>query len=447
MHPANGQFGWLGDGENGMSRHEQPVKPGPLHSFATDLRALRAATGLTYRALARKAGFSSSTLSAAASGVALPTLDVTLAYAGACGGDMPAWEQRWHALATALPEPAPTDAVTSPNNNNDNPDAVTSAPSEQVESELGVETDAMDTPEPSADTPAPALAARSQSALSTETVVIPSPRPSGRGRARARWLLAAALPVVALVVVLGLPRSPFSPTQSLSTPPAGLATPSRSVPRSSSATGGHGDPTSVPGSALGVAVPSESPAPVGVGSHGPGPTGTGGPGVSAPRPGPGGGQNPVPQQQAVATASSGPSCVSGNATPMQVAGSWQALAGTAAAGCADALTHKQTNDANTADWILTPGVGRICTFRAYIPNSGVITSTNATYKGWDTAPGRHDPVDRLGQVRTNQQANRGGWMLIGSFGPTQTGTIDLQLYDNESDKTLEVADTVTATCT
>ena len=89
----------LGSGEHRMSRRECPVRPGPAHQFATDLRALRAGTGLTYRALARRAGYSYSTLSAAASGEALPTLEVTLAYVGACGGDMAAWEQRWHALA------------------------------------------------------------------------------------------------------------------------------------------------------------------------------------------------------------------------------------------------------------------------------------------------------------------------------------------------------------
>jgi hypothetical protein len=139
--------------------------------------------------------------------------------------------------------------------------------------------------------------------------------------------------------------------------------------------------------------------------------------------------------------------VTGNASPLQVNGSWHQLAGTATGGCADALTHKQTNDANTADWIFTPGAGRTCTFRAYVPNSSAITSTSATYKGWDTAPGRHDPADRLGEVRADQQANRGGWMLVGSFGPTKTGTIDLQLYDDGSEPTVEVADMVTAACT
>jgi transcriptional regulator with XRE-family HTH domain len=63
-----------------VGRREQPVRPGPLHEFATELRTLRMRTGLPYRALARKAGYSYSALSTAASGDALPTLEVTLAY-------------------------------------------------------------------------------------------------------------------------------------------------------------------------------------------------------------------------------------------------------------------------------------------------------------------------------------------------------------------------------
>ncbi len=85
-----------------MGRRERPLSPGPLHDFAYDLRELRAATGLTYRALERKAGYSASALSAAASGDALPTLNVLLAYVQACGGHPDVWEERWHALAATL---------------------------------------------------------------------------------------------------------------------------------------------------------------------------------------------------------------------------------------------------------------------------------------------------------------------------------------------------------
>src|SRR3982751_6671569 len=86
-----------------MGRQERPVPPGPLHDFAADLRTLRAvAGGLGYRALARRAGYSASALSAAAAGEGLPSLPVTLAYVGACHGDTAAWEQRWRMLATEL---------------------------------------------------------------------------------------------------------------------------------------------------------------------------------------------------------------------------------------------------------------------------------------------------------------------------------------------------------
>ncbi|MFF3893818.1 helix-turn-helix domain-containing protein [Streptomyces sp. NPDC001812] len=79
-------------------RREVPVDPaaGPVQRFAFELRKLRAeADGITYRALARRAGYSVTTLSQAAAGERLPTLPVALAYAGACGGDLTEWEARW----------------------------------------------------------------------------------------------------------------------------------------------------------------------------------------------------------------------------------------------------------------------------------------------------------------------------------------------------------------
>jgi len=81
-----------------MGRRELAVDPaaGPVESFAHELRRLRVRAGSpSYRALARKAGYSASALSSAASGTTLPSLDVALAYAGACGGDPRQWEARW----------------------------------------------------------------------------------------------------------------------------------------------------------------------------------------------------------------------------------------------------------------------------------------------------------------------------------------------------------------
>lgn len=91
-----------------MPRPENPVdaRDGPLTAFARELRALRALAGSpSYRALARRAGFSASTLSVAASGRVLPSLDVALAYAQACGGDPVAWRRRWHEVTHLMNEP------------------------------------------------------------------------------------------------------------------------------------------------------------------------------------------------------------------------------------------------------------------------------------------------------------------------------------------------------
>jgi hypothetical protein len=88
-----------------VGRPERPLDPrgGALARFALALRQLRAAAGYpTYRTLARAALFSPSVLSSAASGTAFPTLQVTLAYAMACGGDATEWGHRWAATAAEL---------------------------------------------------------------------------------------------------------------------------------------------------------------------------------------------------------------------------------------------------------------------------------------------------------------------------------------------------------
>lgn len=81
-----------------MGRRERllDADAGPLNAFATDLRRLRRQAGNPpYRELGRRAGYSASALSVAASGHTLPSLDLTLAYAGACGADLAEWEARW----------------------------------------------------------------------------------------------------------------------------------------------------------------------------------------------------------------------------------------------------------------------------------------------------------------------------------------------------------------
>ena len=88
-----------------MARKPRPVDPtaGPLQEFAHALRQLREKAGNpTYRALAHKAGFGATALGEAAGGVRFPSLDVTLAYVGACGGDPVAWEERWRRVESEL---------------------------------------------------------------------------------------------------------------------------------------------------------------------------------------------------------------------------------------------------------------------------------------------------------------------------------------------------------
>ena len=100
--PGHVMWSW---GEE-MPRPENQLDPdaGPIAAFACDLRALREESGYpSYRVLAKRAGFSASTLSVAASGAALPSLDVTLAYVQACGGDPEPWHKRWRALADEQP--------------------------------------------------------------------------------------------------------------------------------------------------------------------------------------------------------------------------------------------------------------------------------------------------------------------------------------------------------
>ncbi|AZK93108.1 MULTISPECIES: nSTAND1 domain-containing NTPase [Streptomyces] len=92
-------------------RRERPLDPeaGPVERFAQDLRELRmAAGGPTYRAMAIRAGYSASTLAAAARGDELPSLPLVLVYATVCGGDPAEWEARWHGTARAIKE---TEAV------------------------------------------------------------------------------------------------------------------------------------------------------------------------------------------------------------------------------------------------------------------------------------------------------------------------------------------------
>ncbi|MGW6447561.1 nSTAND1 domain-containing NTPase [Lentzea sp. NPDC055074] len=90
-----------------MPRPERPLDAAQdaVQRFAADLRALRNDAGMpTYRQLAERSGYAVSTVAAAAGGRRLPTLDVALAYAMACGGEKQEWSAKWQAAALALAE-------------------------------------------------------------------------------------------------------------------------------------------------------------------------------------------------------------------------------------------------------------------------------------------------------------------------------------------------------
>lgn len=91
-----------------MPRNENPLDPlaGPVAAFASDLRTLRHEAGhMTYRVMAKRTGYSVTTLSVAASGASLPSLEVTLAYVQACGGDAQQWRARWCKTAEHRQQP------------------------------------------------------------------------------------------------------------------------------------------------------------------------------------------------------------------------------------------------------------------------------------------------------------------------------------------------------
>jgi NB-ARC domain/Helix-turn-helix domain len=80
----------------GRPERSLPAATGPAAEFASRLRALRRAAGSpSYRQMATTAHYSASTMARAASGRAMPTLEVALAYVSACGGGVESWRRRW----------------------------------------------------------------------------------------------------------------------------------------------------------------------------------------------------------------------------------------------------------------------------------------------------------------------------------------------------------------
>lgn len=78
------------------------IAPDGLEAFARDLRTLRAQAGIEYPEMAEASHFEMRTLAAAAGGLRLPTLPVTVAFVRACEGNVAEWEERWQKLAAKI---------------------------------------------------------------------------------------------------------------------------------------------------------------------------------------------------------------------------------------------------------------------------------------------------------------------------------------------------------
>jgi hypothetical protein len=74
-----------------------------LQRFADDLLRLRNEAGVrSFRALEKTAHYSRTTLAKATTGDELPSLDVTLKFVQACGGDLDEWRARWLSLQQSM---------------------------------------------------------------------------------------------------------------------------------------------------------------------------------------------------------------------------------------------------------------------------------------------------------------------------------------------------------
>ncbi|MEV4722195.1 DUF2690 domain-containing protein [Micromonospora humida] len=92
-----GRSGRVGEQVSGDVRH---------HQFVADLARLRRDAGQpSLRRMSATAHYSHTALAGVLAGTRLPSLELTLAFVRACGGDEAAWRDRWHREA-ALDRPA-----------------------------------------------------------------------------------------------------------------------------------------------------------------------------------------------------------------------------------------------------------------------------------------------------------------------------------------------------
>ena len=83
-----------------------------LDNFHAELRKLREDAGQpSLRAMSRTAHYSHTALSGVVSGGRLPSIDLTLAYVRACGGDEEEWRARWHQARRRVEADAAENAV------------------------------------------------------------------------------------------------------------------------------------------------------------------------------------------------------------------------------------------------------------------------------------------------------------------------------------------------
>jgi len=91
--------------DGAVGRPERSIDPseGPIQAFAAELRDLRERAGRPkYAVLAQRSGRSQTTLSEAAGGRRLPTLDTVEAFVRACHGDIATFRRSWHETARSL---------------------------------------------------------------------------------------------------------------------------------------------------------------------------------------------------------------------------------------------------------------------------------------------------------------------------------------------------------
>ncbi|MBG7702426.1 helix-turn-helix domain-containing protein [Streptomyces sp. MC1] len=91
-----------------MGRRQLPLEgDSPAELFAMRLRKARADSGMTVRVLARRSGYSASTLSQAESGRRVPTWEVVRTFVQACGEDPAQWRRLWESANSGRPAAPP----------------------------------------------------------------------------------------------------------------------------------------------------------------------------------------------------------------------------------------------------------------------------------------------------------------------------------------------------